>query len=359
MTQAREQGPSAAGAVGTTNLAPEAILSRLSAWLESGAPENGRAESLVKFPGGQSNPTYRLTTARGEMVLRRKPSGVLLPSAHAIDREFRLLSALHPVGQPVPKPMLYCNDATVIGTEFYLMEAVEGRVFWDGTLPDCAAPERRAIYETLIRTLAALHNIEPASVGLADFGRPGNYFERQVERWTRQYRAAQTEDIPAMERLVAWLPASVPAQGRTAIVHGDYRIDNILFAQKSASALAIIDWELATLGDPLADLAYFATAWLMPADGRHNLGGVDFAAAGIPTLDEVVEMYCEQTRRTRVPDLRWHFAFTMFRMVSILQGVKRRKLDGNASSLDASAAIASLLALADAAWSQALEAGAR
>lgn len=359
MTKAPDLKSTAASAAGGMSQAPEAMLTSLSAWLGSYAPEHGRIESLAKFPGGQSNPTYRLTTTRGDLVLRRKPSGILLQSAHAIDREFRLLSALYPVGQPVPKPILYCNDASVIGSEFYLMEAIEGRVYWSGALPDCRQSDRRAIYETLIRTLAALHNIEPAAVGLEDFGRPGNYFERQVERWTKQYRAAQTEDIPAMERLMAWLPSSVPAQERTAIVHGDYRIDNILLAQKSAAALAIIDWELATLGDPLADLAYFATAWLMPADGRHNLGGIDFAATGIPALDEVVEIYCEQTRRNRAPDLRWHFAFTMFRMVSILQGVKRRTLDGNASSLDANAAVASLLELADAAWSQALEAGAR
>lgn len=217
-------------------------------------PGFSRLQGVKKFPGGQSNPTYRLDADSLHYVLRRQPFGDLLPSAHAVDREFKLISALHPAGFPVPRPVALCEDKSILGSMFYVMEMVEGRSFWDGALPDITKEDRRAIYEALIDTLAHLHTLDPETPGLAEFGRPGNYFERQIGRWTKQYRAAQTDDIVEMERLIEWLPCTVPAQSRTSIIHGDYRIDNLIFAKDRPDVLAVIDWELATLGDPLADL---------------------------------------------------------------------------------------------------------
>lgn len=330
----------------------------LSVWLDGALPGPTGPLRIEKFSGGQSNPTYRLDRGDARWVLRRKPFGTLLPSAHAVDREFRLIGALHPAGLPVPRPLALCTDESVIGAMFYVMALVEGRVFWDGTLPDSSPQERRAVYEAAIVNLAALHAIDPETIGLGDFGRPGNYFSRQVERWTRQYRAAETGRIEAVERLIAWLPGSVPAQDRTAIIHGDYRLDNIIFAPDAAKVLAMLDWELATIGDPLADFSYLAMNWVMPADGRSGLAGADLAALGIPTLDEAVALYCRQTGRDGLPDLHWYFAFNLFRLVGILQGIRKRLDDGNASSAQAGAMAARVPSLAEAAWRQALLAGA-
>ena len=332
---------------------------KLGNWIQVNLPDFGTMTGLKKFPGGQSNPTYRVTTTAGDLVLRRKPFGDLLPSAHAVHREHRLIAALHPVGFPVPKPVALCRDEAVIGAEFYLMEAIDGRTYWDGMLPEQNPTERRAIYEAAITTLATLHSIEPEAVGLGDFRRAGNYFGRQVDRWTKQYRAAQTETIESVEKLIEWLPRTLPEQGRTSIVHGDFRIDNMLLARKSTSVLAVIDWELSTIGDPLADLSYFAMAWTMSSDGHSWIGDADFATSGIPSLEEIVGMYCEKTRRAEIPGLHWYFAFNMFRLVGIMQGVKRRMLDGNASSANAEDAVARLKPLAEEAWAQARRAGAR
>jgi aminoglycoside phosphotransferase (APT) family kinase protein len=241
---------------------------------------------------------------------------------------------------------------------FYLMEFVEGRIFWDGTLPGRAPGERRAIYQDAVGTLARLHALNPASVGLGDFGRPGNYFSRQVERWTRQYRASETSQIGSMEKLIAWLPGSVPVQMRSTVIHGDYRLDNLVYAPDAPRVVAMLDWELATIGDPLADFAYFAMNWVMPVDGRSGLSGHALDGSGIPTLDEVVELYCQRSGRDGLPDLHWYFAFNLFRLAGILQGIRKRINDGNASSTQAEASAARVLPLADAAWQQALLSGA-
>jgi len=237
------------------------------------------------------------------------------------------------------------------------MELVEGRIAWDGTLPDLQPGERRAVYENAIGTLARLHGLDHAALGLADFGRTGNFFARQVDRWIRQYRAAETAEIPAVERLIAWLPGTIPEQTRTAIVHGDFRLDNLV-AGPGGEVRAVLDWELSTIGDPLADFTYFAMQWVLPVDGHAGLAGTDFAATGIPTLDEAVALYCAGTGRRDLPDLHWYFSYNLFRLVGILQGVRKRMLQGNASSAAAAAAAARVEPLADAAWEQARHAGA-
>ncbi|OBX19459.1 aminoglycoside phosphotransferase [Erythrobacter sp. QSSC1-22B] len=323
----------------------------LQSWIDGALGRSERIERIAKFTGGQSNPTYRIETAAGAMVLRRKPFGSLLPSAHAVEREYRLIDALHGTPVPVAAPLALCEDPDVIGSPFYLMKMVAGRTFWNGALPDCAPTERRAIYDAAIDALAALHAVDPQAVGLGDFGAPGNYFVRQVGRWTKQYRAAQTDDIPEIERLIEWLPETLPQQDRTSIIHGDYRIDNLIYAPDGPQILAIIDWELSTLGDPLADFAYLAMNWAMPHGERGaQLGGLDLPALGIPTLEEATERYCAATGRDSVPDLNWFFAYNLFRLVGIIQGIKKRTLDGNASSANAEAATSRIVPLARQAW---------
>ncbi len=331
----------------------------LRRWLAKTLPAGAETVALDKFTGGQSNPTYRLAVDGQAYVLRRRPFGTLLPSAHAVEREYRLLAALHPTGFPAPRPIALCEDADVIGAAFYVMEMVEGRGFSDGALPNVALSDRRPIYEAMIDTLAGLHALDHEAPGLAGFGRPGNYFARQIERWIKQYRAAQTDDLPDVERLIDWLPRTVPEQSRTAIIHGDYRIDNLIFAPDGPRVAAVLDWELATIGDPLADFAYLAMNWVMPADGRSGLAGIDLAAEGLPTLDDAVARYCAGTGRDGLPDLHWYFAFNLFRLVGIVQGIKKRMLDGNASSAQAAAAVAKLAPLAKAGWDEARKAGAK
>jgi len=324
---------------------------RLGAWLTAHVENFGTLKGITKFPGGQSNPTYRVEDEHGAHVLRRKPFGKLLPSAHAVDREYRLIDALHPTAVPVAKPHALCEDPDVIGSEFYVMEMVEGRTFWNGALPDSDPTERRALYRAMIDALARLHAVDPEKVGLGEYGKPGNYFARQVGRWTKQYRMAQTDDILEVERLIEWLPQTMPEQDRTAIIHGDYRIDNMIYAPDRPEILAIIDWELSTLGDPLADFAYLAMNWAMPHGERGaQLGGLDLPALGIPTLDEATEQYCELTGRTSVPDLNWFFAYNLFRLVGIIQGIKKRSLEGNASNANAEATAARIVPLAKQAW---------
>ncbi|ANI79257.1 phosphotransferase family protein [Sphingobium sp. EP60837] len=330
----------------------------LRVWLARTLSNFDGIVSFEKFAGGQSNPTYRVSLSTGAYVLRRKPFGPLLPSAHAIEREFRLLYALHPLGFPVPRPIALCEDQEVIGAAFYLMEMIEGRTYWNGSLSEVPRTERKAYYEAMIDTLAQLHSIDVGTAGLTDFGRPGNYFARQVERWTKQYRAAQTEHIPEMEKLIDWLPKTIPQQSRSSIIHGDYRIDNLIYAPQTPSVCAVLDWELATIGDPLADFAYLAMNWIMPVDGRAGLSGLDLEAEGIPSLDEVVARYCAATGRDTLPDLNWYFAYNLFRLAGIVQGIKRRVLDGNASSAQAEAMAAKVIPLASAAWAEALRAGA-
>ena len=328
----------------------------LGRWLEANVEGfRGRFE-LEKFAWGQSNPTYRIRAASGDYVLRRKPFGQLLPSAHAVDREYRLISALHPLGFPVPRPYSLCSDPEVIGAIFYVMELAKGRAYTNGALPEFEPADRRGMYEQLVDTLADLHNIDPNAAGLGDFGKPGNYFERQVARWTRHYRDSQTDDLPEMERLIAYLPASLPEQSRTSIVHGDYRIDNVLFDHGKLTA--VLDWELATLGDPVADFSYLAMQWMMPADGSAGLAGLDVTELGIPSLGEIVERYSTRSGVPVAAKLDWYFAYNLFRLAGIVQGIKKRVIDGTASSANAAEMAKRVPTLAEAAWAFAEKAGA-
>lgn len=328
---------------------PEIDERALGAWLGANIEGFHGPFELTKFPSGQSNPTYRIRAASGDYVMRRKPFGKLLPSAHAVDREYRLLSALYPLGFPVPEPLAECDDAAIIGSTFYVMELVKGRTYANGALPDFDPAARRRMYEQLIDTLSDLHSIDPDAVGLGDFGKPGNYFERQVMRWTRQYRDSQTDYIPEMERLIAFLPETVPTQARVSIVHGDYRIDNVMF-DGDGTLTAVLDWELATLGDPVADFSYLAMQWMMPADGGAGLKGVDVARLGIPTLREIIERYSDRSAIAVSGKLDWYFSYNLFRLAGIVQGIKKRVLDGTASHAQAEEMAKRVPMLAKAAW---------
>jgi aminoglycoside phosphotransferase (APT) family kinase protein len=349
---------------GTPETAPIAAddpidIAALERWMTRRMPGFEGPISLAKFKGGQSNPTYRVDTPGGSYVLRRQPFGKLLPSAHAVDREYRLIAALHPTGFPVPKPYFgLCEDDSVIGSMFYIMALVEGRNLWDGAMPGMTPDERRGLYHAMIDTLAALHRIDPDAVGLGDYGKPGDYFARQIGRWTKQYRASETETIPAMDRLIEWLPASMPTQDRVSIVHGDYRIDNMIFAPDEPRVAAVLDWELSTLGDPMADFAYFLMPWMTAQMGASNVCGLDHAALGIPTVDQAVARYCAATGREGVPDLNWYTAYNLFRFTAIVQGVKKRAIDGNASSAAALERADRVIPLADEGWRFAEKAGA-
>ena len=260
----------------------EAVLAR---WLEVNVEGFAGPLTINQFKGGQSNPTYQLVTPAKRYVLRKKPSGKLLPSAHAVDREYRVIAALHPTGFPVARPYALCTDDSVIGAMFYVMDMVEGRVLWDGTLPELSPAERRAVYEAKISTLARLHMTDYAAIGLGDYGKAGNYFARQIDRWSKQYKLSETETIPEMDRLIEWLPQTIPAGERTSIVHGDYRLDNLILHEREPHVVAVLDWELSTLGDPLGDFTYYLMNWMMPHDGRSGLAGLDLEPLGIPTLD--------------------------------------------------------------------------
>ncbi len=330
----------------------------LGAWLEANVEGFEPPCELVKFPSGQSNPTYKIAAASGDFVLRRKPFGKLLPSAHAVDREYRLLSALHPLAFPVPRPLALCEDPEVIGATFYVMEMARGRPYANGALPEFDPATRGHMYEQLVDTLADLHAINPDAAELGDFGKPGNYFERQVARWTRQYRDSQTDFVPEMERLIAFLPQTLPEQSRTSIVHGDYRIDNVVF-DGDGTLTAVLDWELATLGDPLADFSYLAMQWMMPADGGAGLGGLDLEALGIPSLEEIVARYSERSGVPVAGALDWYFAYNLFRLAGIVQGIKKRVIDGTASHAQAEEMAKRVPTLARAAWGFAVKAGAQ
>jgi aminoglycoside phosphotransferase (APT) family kinase protein len=329
----------------------------LGQWLEANVEGFSGPFELKKFASGQSNPTYRVRAASGDYVLRRKPFGQLLPSAHAVDREYRLLSALHPLGFPVPQPLALCDDPDVIGAIFYVMELAHGRPYANGALPEFDPETRRSMYGQLVDTLADLHVIDPEAAGLGDFGRSGNYFERQVARWTRQYRDSQTDYIPEVERLIAFLPETIPEQSRTAIVHGDYRIDNVMY-DGDGTLTAVLDWELATLGDPVADFSYLAMQWMMPADGGAGLAGLDLEKLGIPSLDQIARRYSERSGVPLTGKLDWYFAYNLFRLTGIVQGIKKRVIDGTASHAQAQEMAKRVPTLAAAAWSFAQRAGA-
>ena len=274
----------------------------------------------------------------------------MLPSAHAVDREYRLLTALRPLDFPVPRPLALCSDADVIGAIFYVMELAKGRPYANGALPEFDPATRGEMYGQLIDTLADLHVIDPLAAELEDFGKPGNYFERQVMRWTRQYRDSETDYLPEMERLISFLPQTLPEQSRTSIVHGDYRIDNVVF-DGDGTLTAVLDWELATLGDPVADFSYLAMQWVMPADGGAGLGGLDLAALGIPSLEDIVKRYSERSGVAVEANLNWYFAYNLFRLAGIVQGIKKRLIDGTASHSNAAEIAAKVPTLAKAAWS--------
>lgn len=307
----------------------------LQSWLEAHLTGFRGPVRLEKFPGGQSNPTYALDAPGHRLVLRCKPGPVarLLPSAHAIEREFRVLAALQGTPVPVPRVLALCEDESVLGRMFYVMERVEGRIFWDAALPDLDPATRAAIYAAIRGTLAALHRIDPGSCGLDGFGAQGNYFERQIARWTRQYRAAETERIEAMERLIEWLPTRLPRAQELRIVHGDFRIDNLVFHPDRPEVVAVLDWELSTLGDPLADFAYHCLAWFMPPGTLRGLAGLDLAALGIPEIEAHVAAYCAETGRSGgIPDLPFYLAYNLFRLAGIAQGIAARARQGTASS---------------------------
>lgn len=329
----------------------------LEAWLKQNVEDYAGPLTINQFKGGQSNPTYQLVTPTKKYVLRKKPGGKLLPSAHAVDREYKVISALYPTGFPVARTYALCTDDSVIGAMFYVMEMVEGRILWDGALPDCSKEERRAIYENQISTLAKLHTTDVEKVGLSDFGKPGNYFARQIDRWSKQYKLSETDNIPKMNRLIEWLPQTIPPGERTSIVHGDFRLDNMVLHASDPRVIAVLDWELSTLGDPLGDFTYFLMNWVMPSDGRAGLGGKDVAALGIPTIEEVVKQYSAETGRDTIDQVDWYFAYNAFRLACILQGIAGRVRDGTAASAHATDMIKRIGPLSDAAYMYAERAG--
>ena len=306
----------------------------LEAWMRENVAGFRGPLTVEQFRGGQSNPTFRLTTPERRYVMRRKPAGKLLPSAHAVDREYRVITAL--AGSEVPVPATYglCLDDAVIGSAFYVMDCVDGRVFWDGALPEMDNAGRAAIYWEMNRVIAALHKVDYAGRGLSDYGKPGNYFARQIARWTKQYQASETEPIEAMNRLIEWLPANIPPEEETTIVHGDYRIDNLVFHPTEPRILAVLDWELSTLGHPLADFSYHCMSWHVPPGAFRGLLGHDLAALGIPGEREYVAEYCRRVGRDPIDADHWDFyiAYNMFRAAGIAQGVMGRVVDGTAAS---------------------------
>jgi len=339
----------------------------LGAWLADHMGGFAGPLQVEQFKGGQSNPTFRLITPSRAYVMRSKPGPLarLLPSAHAIEREYRVMDALALSGVPVPRMHVLCEDESVIGRAFYVMECVEGRVLWDQSLPGMALDERGAVYDEMNRVLAALHNVDIRAVGLADFGRPGNYFGRQISRWTRQYQASITEPIPEMDRLMAWLPEHLPAsaldESQITIVHGDYRLDNLIFHPDEPRVVAVLDWELSTIGHPLADFSYHCMSWHIAPGVFRGIAGLDLAALGIPAERDYMRRYCDRTGRgspdNLLADWNFYLAYNLFRLAAITQGIAKRVLDGTAASAQARATGAATRQLAELGWGFALKAG--
>ena len=313
--------------------------------------------TVEQFKGGQSNPTFLLTARQHRYVLRKKPGGPLLPSAHAIEREYRVISALQDTGVPVAKSFCLCEDASVIGTPFYVMGFVQGRIFWDPTLPGMQADERGALYDDINRVVAALHRVDPASVGLADYGRPGDYLARQIARWSKQYAASVMQPLEAMDRLIAWLPSRIPGDETTSIVHGDLRLDNMIVHPTEPRVIALLDWELSTLGDPLADFSYHMLTWHLKAEEFRGMAGADLAALGIPSAPAYLQRYCERAGRPPVAQQVWDFylIYNLFRLSAILQGIAKRVEEGTASSASARETGAKARPIAELAWRWARE----
>ncbi|MFT7324764.1 MAG: aminoglycoside phosphotransferase (APT) family kinase protein [Rhodoferax sp.] len=340
----------------------------LTTWLEKNLPDLAGPVTVESFKGGQSNPTYKLNTPTQSYVMRAKPGPVakLLPSAHAIEREFAVMRGLHGSDVPVPRMYCLCEDESIIGRAFYIMEFMPGRILWDQTLPGMTTTERGAIYNEMNRVIAALHSVKFADRGLANYGRPGNYFDRQISRWSKQYLASITQAIPEMDQLIAWLPQHIPAMARAenmvSIVHGDYRLDNLMFHPTEPRIVAVLDWELSTLGHPLADFSYHCMAWHIPPGSFRGIGGLDVTRLGISTEEEYIRLYCERTNLTTPQALRadWNFymAYNLFRLAAILQGIAKRVEDGTAASAQAVSSAAGAKPLAQLAWKFAQQAGA-
>lgn len=335
-------------------------VAALRAHLEARLPGFAGPLTVEQFKGGQSNPTYKLVTPTQSYVMRSKPGPVakLLPSAHAIEREFAVMGGLYGTDVPVPRMHLLCDDESIIGRAFYVMEFVEGRVLWEQSLPAFDKPGRAAIYDEMNRVIAALHNVDVKAAGLEAYGKPGNYFERQIGRWTKQYQASVTQPIDAMDRLIEWLPAHIPASARdesqVSVVHGDYRLDNLVFHPNEPRVVAVLDWELSTLGHPLADFSYHCMSWHIPPGSFRGLGGVDLASLGIPDEKSYVRLYCERTGRPDpdavMSDWNFYLAYNMFRLAGILQGIAKRVEMGTASSAQARQAGAGARPLAEMGW---------
>ena len=327
-------------------------IEALTAWMNSHVEDFKGPLGIEQFKGGQSNPTFKLITADKIYVMRSKPgpAAKLLPSAHAIEREFQVMAALRKADMPVAKMMALCVDEAVIGRAFFIMEFIEGRVLWNPALPGMTTTERAAIFDEMNRVIARLHQVDFAAIGLGDFGKAGNYFERQIGRWSKQYRASETEKIDAMDRLIEWLPQHIPPGEETSIVHGDYRMDNLIFHPTEPRVLAILDWELSTLGHPLADFAYHCMTWHVPPNAFRGLAGIDLPALGIPDFKSYVSRYCERTERSGIENFEYYLAYNLFRMAAILQGIMKRVVDGTAASEQAVAMGKAARPLAELGW---------
>ena len=351
----RQDNFSGTGAVRTGQ---EIDAGPLTDWMQANVEDFAGPLTIEQFKGGQSNPTYKLLTPKQNYVLRRKPPGVLLPSAHAVDREYKVITALHGQGFPAPRTFGLCTDDAVIGTWFYVMDCVEGRVIWDATFPDVGNAARPAYFDAMNATIAQLHMVDPAAAGLADFGKPGNYFARQIGRWSKQYlEDSDAGRVDAMDRMVEWLPAHIPAGDEVSVVHGDYRCDNMIFHPSEPKVLAVLDWELSTLGHPLADFSYHLMMYRMPQSATAGLLGQDLAALNIPDEDAYVAAYCARTRRDGIANLDFYVAYNFFRLAGIIHGIRGRVARGTAASAHAKKTAEGVEMLADLAWAQAEKVG--
>lgn len=332
-------------------------LNKLDNFLKSELPNFSGIKEIKQFKGGQSNPTYLIKTYTKSFVLRRKPTGDLLKSAHAVDREFEVIKSLKKAGFPVPTPYLLCKDESIIGTIFYIMEFIQGRIFWDPDMPDCSKEERKAIYDDLNKNLAKLHDFNHESIGLSDFGVPGNYFSRQISRWTKQYRLSETKEISAMDNLISWLPNNIPEDDDSSVVHGDYRLDNVIIHPTEPRIIGILDWELSTIGHPLGDFTYHLLTWQLPDIGIGSGGflGKNLNDLGIPNQEDYIDQYCERTGRVEgIENRGFYFAYNFFRLAAILQGIAGRVRDGTASNKKAKKLIHAIEPLADIGWQHTL-----